>query len=47
MDAFIDMLIDFPMITLMYLVGGIGLIAFTCYFIKVAFFDNPDGGPRR
>ena len=47
MDAFIDLFINFPMIALMYLIGGIGVIVFAYHFIKVAFFDNPDGCPRR
>lgn len=47
MDAFIDLFTNYPMIALMYLFGGIGVVMFAFHAVKVAFFENPDGGPRR
>lgn len=47
MDAFIDLFTNYPMIALMYLIGGVGVVLFAFHAFKVAFFENPDGGPRR
>lgn len=46
MDAFIDLFINYPGLSFLYVAGAIFVVVFAISFIEAAI-KNPDGGPRR